>query len=117
MIRLTYSIFLITLLLCGCSNSLSDPVTKSTEDPNADTPVFFDDDSESDRHLLGRWEMHFNSETNLIELECSRESEMHFNITHQIPFPIIDVNSSSVNFVACLNLNEPSPPSGFPHSI
>ena len=79
------------LLIIGCAGSDS-PVIPDQSEKNTSLPV--ENILSSDRHtLLGKWDLNFLLEEQLVIVSEYRDSETHYNVTTVIPTPEIIINS------------------------
>ncbi len=73
----------------SCSHKTTTPTVPDSSFLDLPTPQINDVPS---RNLLGTWTITFDTENLDFEINSSRLSEMHYNATHLIPAPEIDIN-------------------------
>ena len=80
------------VIISGCSGS-SAPVSPDDSIMDSSVPVNDNDSSDSNRVLLGIWDVTFDINHSPACSTLSRNSSSHFNVTGLIPAPDIHINS------------------------
>ena len=95
MIRFTplYLIVLALLVVIGCSSNSSNPAAPAGQETDLSLPMTDDDESQTNRELLGIWTMEFDLESLTVSVKPNRDADFHYNVKPYLPAPGIILNA------------------------
>ena len=86
-------IFIILMVMSGCSSSKFDPGSPAFPDDNQNIPSTDISYDNSSHQLLGTFTASFDVDSLTASIKPNRELSTHYNITTLIPPPVIQINS------------------------
>lgn len=94
-----FSLILVLLTIAGCSSGKSALIPPNDNELEIPISISSNKQVNGNRHLLGIWNLSFNSETLEATVTPSRLANTHYQVKHLIPTPEVVVNTIYPNYV------------------
>ena len=94
-----FSLFLVLLTIAGCSSGKSALIPPKDSESEIQIGISSDGQVDGNRHLLGIWNLSFDTETLEPTVTPSRLANTHYQVKYLIPTPEVVINAIYPNYV------------------